>query len=235
MLRRALFLLLLAVTPAEARIAGVLLDQPVALPAFTLEDHDGKPFTERSLPGRWTLLALGFTNCPDVCPVTLSDLEAARAELSTTTTPERLPRILFLAVDPARDRPVLRAYTTRFHPDFLGVTGDPGAIARLADGLDAKLRIGPPDATGAYEVAHSAAVSVIDPEGRLVAKLSPPFDPAETAAFLTGLARARLRGESRPAAASLLVPPAPAAAPAQDHAHSHAHDHAHDHAPGKAP
>lgn len=201
MLRRiaaTLFALLMTTAPAWSRLDGILVEPPATLPAFALEDHDGRPFTPAALAGRWTLVAVGYTSCPDVCPFTLANLEAVRAELTTTTTPERLPRVVFLAVDPARDRPILRDYVRHFHPDFVGVTGGAEAVATLLAGLDAKAIIGTPDANGAYEVAHSAAVSVVAPDGRLVAKLSPPFDPAGTAAFLTGLIRGVARGSAAP-------------------------------------
>ncbi|PWC40369.1 SCO family protein [Azospirillum sp. TSO22-1] len=194
----ALLALLMTAAPAWARLDGILVEPPAALPAFALEDHDGRPFTPAALAGRWTLVAVGYTSCPDVCPFTLANLEAVRAELATTTAPERLPRVVFLAVDPARDRPILRDYVHHFHPDFVGVTGGAEAVAVLLAGLDAKAVISPPDANGAYEVAHSAAVGVVAPDGRLVAKLSPPFDPAETAAFLTGLIRGLARGSAAP-------------------------------------
>ena len=53
---------------------------------------------------------------------------------------------------------------------------------------------GKPDARGNYQVTHSAAVAVIDPQGRLAAKINPPFDPAPTAQFLADLFRRRSDG-----------------------------------------
>lgn len=178
----------LRAAPAEA--IGVELDAPVALPAFELEDHHGREFTRESLAGRWHLLLAGFTHCPDVCPFTLANLQRVMAELSLRTMPDKLPRVLFLAVDPKRDRPVLRDYVEHFHPDFLGVTGDEAAVDALVAALDGLVRRGEPDAQGDYEVAHSAAVSVIDPQARVVARLNPPLAPPETAAYLSRLMRA---------------------------------------------
>ena len=174
---------------AAARVDGIILDRPLPVQAFTLNDHDGKPFTADSLAGHWSLILPGFTNCPDVCPFTLANLEQVVAELGLRVAPDRLPQVIFLAVDPDRDRPNLKEYVRQFHPDFTGITGTIDQIDRLLQGTDAIARRGKPDARGAYQVTHSAAVAVIDPQGRLFAKINPPFDPAPTAQFLADLFR----------------------------------------------
>jgi protein SCO1/2 len=167
-------------TMAVARVNGVILDSPPVVQAFTLDDHNGKPFTADSLKGHWSLVLAGFTNCPDVCPFTL-------AELGLRVRPDRLPTVIFLAVDPDRDRPNLKDYVVQFHPDFIGVTGAIDQVDRALKGIDAIAVRAKPDARGNYQVTHSAAVAVIDPQGRLVAKISPPFEPAPTAQFLADL------------------------------------------------
>jgi protein SCO1 len=174
---------------AVAHVEGVILDGPVPVSGFTLEDHDGRPFTADKLASRWSLILAGFTNCPDVCPFTLANLEQVVAELGLRVAPDRLPQVIFLAVDPERDRAILKDYVHQFHPDFIGITGAIDQIDRLLKGLDAIARRDKPDANGAYQVTHSAAVAVIDPQGRFLAKLNPPFDPAPTAQFLADLFR----------------------------------------------
>jgi protein SCO1/2 len=180
---------------AAAGVNGVVLDRPAPVDAFALEDHDGKPFTTDSLKGRWTLILAGFTQCPDVCPFTLANLEQVVAELGLRLRPDRLPAVVFLAVDPDRDRTNLKDYVVAFHPEFIGVTGKIDQIDRALKGIDAVAVRGKPDARGNYQVSHSAAVAVVDPQGRLAAKISPPFDPAPTAQFLADLFRQR--GDAR--------------------------------------
>jgi protein SCO1 len=180
---------------AAAGVNGVVLDRPAPVDAFALEDHDGKPFTTDSLKGRWTLILAGFTQCPDVCPFTLANLEQVVAELGLRLRPDRLPAVVFLAVDPDRDRTNLKDYVVAFHPEFIGVTGKIDQIERALKGIDAVAIRGKPDARGNYQVSHSAAVAVIDPQGRLAGKISPPFDPAPTAQFLSDLFRQR--GDAR--------------------------------------
>jgi protein SCO1 len=178
-------------TVAVARVNGVILDRPALVQAFTLDDHNGKPFTADSFKGHWSLVLAGFTNCPDVCPFTLANLEQVVAELGLRVRPDRLPAVIFLAVDPDRDRANLKEYVQQFHPDFMGVTGELDQIERALKGFDAVAVRSKPDARGNYSVSHSAAVAVIDPRGRLAAKINPPFDPGPTAEFLADLFRRR--------------------------------------------
>jgi protein SCO1/2 len=128
---------------------------------------------------------VGFTQFPDVCPVTLANQEAVRAELGVRQRPDHQPNIIFLAVDPERDKPVLQDYLSHFHTDYVGVTGEPQQIDKLVAGLDAFYRLEkthPNDHR--YQVKHSAAVSIINPRAEIVAKISPPFHPHRTADYL---------------------------------------------------
>lgn len=191
--------LALAAAPAAfAENNGIALDDPADLPAFSLEDHDGQPFTEASLKGHWSLILIGYTSCPDVCPFTLANLEHVISEVSQRVRPENLPKVVFLAVDPERDRSELKDYMALFHPDFLGVTGERAEIDKLVAGLDGAYSIQKPDETGWYAVNHSAAVSVIDPNGKLRAKLAPPFEAYGTADALARM-QIEFRRESKKA------------------------------------
>ena len=181
----ALLLLVLAIaTPAATEVRVVEPDQPDALPSFALEDHTGKTFSEDSLRGSWHLILLGFTHCPDVCPFVLSNLAEVRSELGLRVRPDNLPRVVFVAIDPQRDRPLLAEYVGYFDPEFLGVTGSREQLDIFVQGVDGFARLGKPDANGDYEVQHSASVIVTGPDGRIHAKLSPPLDPGAVAEYL---------------------------------------------------
>ena len=159
-------------------------DPPAALPEFALKDHRGKPFTAERFKGKWTLLAIGFTSCPDVCPFVLSNLDAVVTPLSTRVRPDNLPQVIFVAVDPKRDAPVLGEYVRHFNDDYLGVTGSHDELKKFVVGIDGFYRIGKPDKDGDYEVQHSASVIVIGPDARIHAKLSPPLPPGEVAEYI---------------------------------------------------
>ncbi|MEL6264847.1 MAG: SCO family protein [Pseudomonadota bacterium] len=170
--------------PAAAQ-NGVVLDEPAPIPAFALEDHYGRAWTDEALDGGWTLVMLGFTHCPDVCPFTMANLEAVVAELSLRVRPDSVPQVIFLSVDPDRDRAGLATYARHFHPDFLGVTGEREQIDAIVEATDGFYRfVGEGES---YDVQHTSAISVIDPDGMIRAKLQPPMEPGPTAEFLARL------------------------------------------------
>lgn len=151
--------------------------EPKPLPEFTLTGSDGRPVTRASLEGNWHLLFFGFANCPDICPLTLSRLASARAQLVEGGR-SAAPDILFVSVDPARDTPeVLAEYAGKFGAGVQAATGDPAALAPLAESLGVYFDV-PEDAAGDYSVSHSAAVFVTNPDGELAAVFSAPQDVA---------------------------------------------------------
>lgn len=182
---RITFLFLISILSSASLAAkSSVVDNPPAMPDFELTDHHNAPFNQDNLLGQWTLVLVGFTSCPDVCPYTLGNLEHVLAATSSKIRPDNLPKVVFLAVDPARDSASLSAYVQHFHPDFLGVTGDVAEIDAFVDGLDAFYKLEKPDSRGFYDVRHSADVRLIDPTGRLYATLQTPMNAHETSDFL---------------------------------------------------
>lgn len=180
-------LLFSASVGAGAQVQGVELDKPEPMPAFELTDQAGQPFTQNDLQDNWTIVMFGFNSCPDVCPFTLGNLEHAISETAMRVRPDNVPKVVFVSVDPDRDAETVTDYALYFHPEFRGVTGARDQIDTLIEATDSFYRLLPPDRSGYYEVQHSSAVSVIDPEGNLRAKLQPPFDAGMTAEFLARL------------------------------------------------
>jgi len=102
--------------PVAAQVQGVELDAPVDLPAFTMEDELGNSFVSDDLNGAWTIIMFGFLSCPDVCPFTLGNLEAAVAETGMRVRPDNVPKVWFVSVDPERDAENISEYAKFFHP-----------------------------------------------------------------------------------------------------------------------
>ncbi len=171
-------------SPAFAQMQGVMLDEPVEMPAFAFSNELSETFTDVDLKNQWTIVMFGFLTCPDVCPFTLGNLEAAITETSTRVRPDNVPEVVFISVDPERDAEYVSDYAKFFHPAFESYTGERDQIDTLVEATDSFYRILPPDHTGYAEVQHSSAVSVFAPDGTLRAKLQPPFDPAQTAEFI---------------------------------------------------
>jgi len=155
---------------------ATLFAEPRALPALELIDHAGAPFGAERLRGQWTFLFFGFVNCPDICPTTLATLAQVRTSLADLPVPDQ-PDVVLVSVDPARDTPpVLARYVTHFDPSFTGVTGSPGAIGSLTQALGVAVVVGPPAADGNYAVDHTAAIFLVDPEGRFAALFNTPHE-----------------------------------------------------------
>jgi protein SCO1/2 len=147
-------------------LAGYTLATPLPKPDFTLTGTDGKPFAFRkATDGYLTLVFFGYTNCPDVCPVHLSNLGAVMPALDPAVA--RRVKVVFVSTDPRRDTPgVLRAWLDHFDPDFIGMTGDSAVIATAEQALQlapAVVERAAPGDTG-YTVGHSSLVVAFTPD-----------------------------------------------------------------------
>ena len=177
--------------------AVTLLPNPRVLPAFSLQQSDGTPLTVDDLKGHWTVVFLGFTHCPDICPTTLAEL--AQAQKQWTGMPDSIrPRVLFVSVDPERDTPLrIGEYAHAFHADTLAATADLPALEDFAQSLGfvfmkvpgKNFEQNPND----YSMDHSSGIAVIDPQGRVAGLMRPPFDPKAIAADMTALTQATLK------------------------------------------
>lgn len=152
--------------------SGTLLQAPRPLPAFTLTDQDGQPFTRENLLGHWTLLFPGFTYCPDVCPTTLGLLKSVEAQLGPRA--DRLQVLLF-SVDPERDTPeTLKRYVSYFSPRFRGATTTEPGLKQLAQALGVAYLKVPGDTPQNYTMDHSAALVLINPRAEVAGYFTPP-------------------------------------------------------------
>lgn len=159
----------------EALVSGLRLNEPRALPPIQLIDDQGERFANAELQGRWHLVFAGFTHCPDFCPNTLATLKLVQEALGEDA--ERL-QVLFFSVDPQRDQPEqLAQYTRYFHPEFRGITGEAEQVERFAQALGLAYSIVPAEEgapANQYTVDHSAALVLLNPQGRIEAYFSAP-------------------------------------------------------------
>jgi protein SCO1/2 len=159
-----------------------VLKTPRPLAVFTLQDQDQAKFDLSQLQGKWSLLFFGFTNCPDICPTTLSTLNQLHGELGKQKNGTDDVQFIFISVDPGRDSSdKLKRYVKYFNEAFLGVTGDKKEIARLAGQLGAHYEVLDKSGEKNYGVNHTAAIFIIDKKGRYFGLMSPPLDPAAMA------------------------------------------------------
>lgn len=161
------------------------LAEPLPAPPLDLIDSEGAPVTLDRLRGRVAAVFFGYTQCPDVCPITLAQLSRIQEELDPDG--ERL-QIVFVSLDPVRDTAeVLERFTQSFHPGVIAATGEvePLRAQVLEYGIGFVYR---PRAGGAadsvapspggrlgddYLVDHTARTFLIDEQGMLVAQVLP--------------------------------------------------------------
>jgi protein SCO1/2 len=132
---------------------------------FRLTDQNGKTRTLADFRGKAVVLFFGYTQCPDVCPTTLSDLAAALKKLGPEA--DRV-QVLFVTIDPERDTPELLAqYVPAFDPGFLALYGDAAATAATAREFKVLYQKQPGPTPLTYSMDHSAGTFIFDPQGRL--------------------------------------------------------------------
>ena len=69
--------------------------------SFALIDINNETITEKSFQGPLTAIFFGFTNCPDVCPMTLTNLDDVIEKLSDDE--KKNFKVFFISIDPERD------------------------------------------------------------------------------------------------------------------------------------
>jgi protein SCO1/2 len=171
----ATYLMIKPPTP-PAELAGVLRPEYRPLAPFRLVDQHQQVFDERRLRNKWSLVFFGYLSCPDVCPLTLHELNQFwQLEEDATGAPPADLQVVFISVDPERDSPQqLGDYVNHFNSDFVAATADKPQIDRLAQQFGAGYVIEAETAPGQYLVAHSSAIFLVDPLGRSVAIFSQP-------------------------------------------------------------
>jgi protein SCO1/2 len=132
---------------------------------FELTGHDGKPRTLADFRGKVVTIFFGYTQCPDVCPTTLSEMAEVMALLGEKADQVQ---VLFVTVDPERDTPALLAeYAPAFDRRFLGLYGDAEATAKVAKEFKVFYQKVPGKTPGSYTMDHSAGSFVFDQQGRV--------------------------------------------------------------------
>ncbi|MDQ3040259.1 MAG: SCO family protein [Pseudomonadota bacterium] len=184
-----------AALPAVSSIT--LMSTPRVLPAFSLQQSDGTALTGEELQGHWTVVFIGFTHCPDICPTTLAELNGAQkkwADLPETTR----PRVLFVSADPERDTPKITGdYAHAFNADSLAATAPLPELEAFTRSLSlvfskvpTQVEPGTIRSATDYSIDHSAALVVLDPQARMAGVITPPFDAQAIAADLIALTKA---------------------------------------------
>lgn len=156
---------------------GAVIEPPDQAVDFSLTDQNGNTFRLADQRGKVVVLFFGYTNCPDICPATMSDMQVVLNRLGNQR--DQL-KVVLVTVDPERDTSErLQRFVGMFDNDIVGLTGDPATLATVykAYGAGATRRELPDSALG-YAMDHTATSTVIDKKGqrRLLFGFGTPVD-----------------------------------------------------------
>jgi len=125
---------------------------------FSLKDMNNNTITQKSFDGPLTAIFFGFTNCPDVCPMTLNKMDIVLDKLENK---KKDVKVFFISVDPEKDTPeVIKNYLSNFDNKFIGITGDPEKIFLLYKSwgvMSKKIFLD----NGEYNIDHSTPVILL--------------------------------------------------------------------------
>ena len=151
--------------------------QARALSDFNITQHTGESFTNSDLKGKWTLAFVGYTYCPDICPITLSELNKIYPDLNALVSDTPL-QVWFLSVDPKRDTiERLDKYINYFNTDFVAATGPHTELFPLVRSMGMMYSLSESTDKPDYLVDHSASIVVINPEGNVIGRFKPKQVP----------------------------------------------------------
>ena len=137
--------------------------------SFSLKDVNNEPITEESFQGPLTAVFFGFTNCPDVCPMTLTNLDQVVEKLNDSENKKL--KIFFVSIDPERDSPqIIKDYLDSFNNKIYGITGEPQEVFLLSKSwgvLSEKIF----DDDGTYLINHSSSILLLN-KGKYIDRIS---------------------------------------------------------------
>ncbi|HEY3310551.1 MAG TPA: SCO family protein [Anaerolineales bacterium] len=177
---------LIYATSAQS-LVGAVIEPPKPMPNFTLQSAAG-PVSLEHFRGKLVVLFFGYTNCGDVCPLTLANLRQAMTLLDKQQAGQ--VQVLFVSVDWKRDTPAkLADYAHAFNPGFIGLTGSQAQIDSVTRDYGIFYQLNAPDAKGFYTVDHTSSSLILNRQGELVVTWPYGMQPSELASDLKILLR----------------------------------------------
>ena len=136
---------------------------------FSLINVNNEVITESSFEGPLTAIFFGFTNCPDICPMTLNNLDLVINNLDEKK--KNKIKIFFVSIDPERDTPeIIKDYLNSFDNKMYGITGDPKKVFLMSQSwgvMSEKIFTG----DGEYLINHSSSIILLK-DGKYINRIS---------------------------------------------------------------
>ena len=157
--------LLGACSEKKAEFRGVDVTGAEYARDIPLTDHNGQPRHIKDFAGKVVVVFFGYTQCPDVCPTSMSELAEVKRSLGADG--DKLQGI-FVTVDPERDTPeMLKGYMASFDPSFIALRGTPEQLVAVAKDFKIYFKRVDGQTPTSYTMDHSAGSYVYDTKGRL--------------------------------------------------------------------
>lgn len=151
--------------PPPHQWQGLYLDEPRQAFDFQLQTAGNTPIRLSDYGGKVVVLFFGYRSCPDVCPLTLANLERALATLGPVASDVQ---VIMVSVDPERDTPdAVATYAQAFSPQFVGVTGTLAQLTEVAQAYNIYFAKEESTSASGYLVTHSSTLTVIDQAGQI--------------------------------------------------------------------
>ena len=148
---------------------GTVIDPPLPLSEISLQTAGGESWRLSEQKGKIVLLFFGYTNCPDVCPITLGTFKQVNERLGEEA---QNVKFVMITADPERDTPdKVASYAARFNAEFIGLGGSINDLQSIWKELGVFVEKQESTSAAGYLVSHTASVYVLDKNGSLIMTL----------------------------------------------------------------
>ena len=145
--------------------ARVAVEPPRPIRQVDLVDHDGRAVSFPKAGAVWRLVVFGYTNCPDVCPMTLHKTALLLKKLGAAS---KNVQVAFVSIDGMRDdAKAMRQFVQKFDPRIVGLSGDAEAQTIIANEFGVLTRRFQGKTALAYTLVHSSLIYLLDPAGTI--------------------------------------------------------------------
>jgi protein SCO1/2 len=160
-----------------SKFHGTLLNKPREIEQFVLAGIDNAKFDNQSLQGQWTMMFFGFTSCGYLCPTTMAEL-AKMYRILNEKGVKPMPKVVMITIDPERDNTdKLKNYATAFNSNFYAAYGEQESLKKMTREMGiayGKVVSNTITDNNNYDIQHSGAIMLFNPQGELSAFFTTP-------------------------------------------------------------